>query len=55
MKAYLITTGILFALIAVAHVVEAIDRSHLFVSDVIIVALGAGLAVWAWRLARACA
>ena len=52
MKAYLYTTGILFAVITVAHVWEVIDRSHLFVSDVIIVALSIGLAVWAWRLAR---
>ncbi len=53
MKAYLYTTGMLFAVIAVAHVWEVIDRSHLFVSDVIIVALCTGLAVWAWRLGRA--
>jgi len=52
MKAYLYTTGMLFAVIAVAHVWEVVDRSHVFASDVIIVALSAGLAVWAWRLAR---
>jgi hypothetical protein len=52
MKAYLITTGILFALIGVAHVAEVIDRSHLLVSDVIIVALCAALAGWALRLVR---
>jgi hypothetical protein len=52
MKAYLITTGILFALIAAAHVFEVIDRSRLFASDVIIVALCAALAVWGLRLAR---
>lgn len=50
MKAYLYTTGMLFAVIAVAHVWEVIDRSHVFASDVLIVALSAGLAVWAWRL-----
>lgn len=52
MKAYLITTGILCALVAVAHVFEVIDRSHVFASDAIIVALSAALAVWAMRLAR---
>ncbi len=52
MKAYLITTGILFVLITVAHVFEVIDRSHLFASDVIIIAVAAALAVWAWRLAK---
>ena len=52
MKAYVYTTGILFAVIMVGHVWEVIDRSHLFVSDVVIIALCAGLVVWAWRLAR---
>jgi len=52
MKVYVFTTGILFAVITVAHVLEVIDRSRLFVSDAIIVGLSAGLAVWAWRLAR---
>ena len=52
MKAYLYTTGVLFAVIAVAHVWEVVDRSRVFASDAIIVALSTGLAVWAWRLAR---
>ena len=52
MKAYLLTTGTLFALIGVAHVFEVVERSRVFASDVLIVALSAGLAVWAWRLAR---
>ena len=52
MKAYLVTTGVLFAAITVAHTWEAIDRGHVFVSDGIIVGLCAGLAVWAWRLTR---
>ena len=52
MKAYVYTTGILFAGIMVAHVWEVIDRSHVFASDVIILALCAGLVVWAWRVAR---
>ncbi len=52
MKAYLITTGILFVLITVAHVFEVIDRSHVVASDVIIIAVTAALAVWAWRLAK---
>ena len=52
MKAYLYTTGILFAVIAVGHVWEVIDRSHVFASDIIIVAVSAGLVVWAWRLGR---
>jgi len=52
MKAYLYTTGILFAAIMVGHVWEVIDRSRVFASDVVIVLLCAGLVVWAWRLAR---
>jgi len=52
MKAYLITTGILFALIAAAHVFEVIDRAHVFASDIIIIALCVALAVWGLRLAR---
>ena len=52
MKAYLYTTGTVFAVITVGHVWEVIDRSRVFASDVIIVALSAGLVVWAWRLGR---
>ena len=52
MKAYLYTTGMLFAVIAVAHIWEVIDRSHVFASDILIVAVSAGLVVWAWRLGR---
>ena len=52
MKAYLYTTGVVFAVIAVGHVWEVIDRSRVFVSDGIIVALSTGLVVWAWRLGR---
>lgn len=53
MRAYALTSGLLFAAIGVAHIVEVIDRSRVFTSDVIIVLLCAGLAVWAWRVARA--
>jgi hypothetical protein len=55
MKAYALTSGVIFAAIGVAHVAEVIDRSRLFASDVVIVLLCAGLAVWAWwawRVAR---
>ena len=50
MKPYLITTGILFAVITVAHIWEAVDRGHVHHSDVLIVAVSTGLSVWAWRL-----
>jgi hypothetical protein len=52
MRAYVLTTGAVFALITVAHVWEMADRSHVFISDAIVIALSAGLAVWAWRVAR---
>jgi len=52
MKAYLFTTGILFAVITVAHVWEVVDRRQLFASDALILAASVGLSVWAWRLVR---
>ncbi len=52
MKAYLLTTGILFAVITVAHVWEVVDRGRLLSSDALILALSIGLTVWAWRLVR---
>ena len=52
MKAYLVTTGVLFAVITVAHVWEVVDRRQLFASDALILAVTVGLCVWAWRLVR---
>ena len=59
MKAYLITTGTLFGLIAVAHLLRAIQEWHLLRTDpwyfLGMAALGvvaAALSVWAWRLLR---
>jgi hypothetical protein len=52
MKAYLITTGILFAVITVAHVWEVVDRHRLVASDTLVLAASVGLSVWAWRLVR---
>jgi len=52
MKAYLVTTGILFAVITVAHVFEVVDRRRLFASDALILAVSVALSVWAWRLVR---
>ncbi len=50
MRTYLVTTGIIFAVITAAHVYEVIDRGHFHHSDILIVAVSAGLSVWAWRL-----
>ena len=51
MKAYLITSGTLFAIITVLHIWEIIDRHRLVVEDPIVVLVAAGLAIWGWRLA----
>jgi hypothetical protein len=57
MKAYLITTGSIFALIAMMHLLKSIaDRDLLttnpgeFWSMAALGLLAAGLSVWAWRL-----
>ena len=52
MRTYLVTTGILFAAIAVAHVYEVIDRGHVRYSDILVIAVSAALGAWAWRLVR---
>jgi hypothetical protein len=53
MKAYLITTGIIFGLITVAHVWRAIDEGVQRAKDplfIILTLLAISLSVWAWRL-----
>jgi hypothetical protein len=58
-RAYLVTTGILFALLAVAHILRTIGESSRFTSDPWFILEGpgigiaaAGLCIWAWRLLR---
>ena len=57
MKAYLVITGVLFGLLAVAHVMRTVaERGRLGVDPWFwlegpgIGAVGAGLSIWAWRL-----
>ena len=50
MKAYLLVTATLFALIVVAHIWEVLDRRRVFASDILVLGVSAGLSVWAWRL-----
>jgi hypothetical protein len=57
MKAYLVTTGGVFGLIAILHLVRAIEERDLlatrpgyFLSMAALGAVAAGLSVWAWRL-----
>lgn len=55
MKAYLATTGVLFALIVVAHVMRVTAEGFPLLRDVwwlLMTAASAALAVWAWRLYR---
>jgi hypothetical protein len=55
MKAYLITTGILFALIVVAHILKAIDEGPGTAKNpffILLTVLAAGLSVWAFRLLK---
>jgi len=50
MRTYLITTGLLFAVIGVLHIWEIVDRGHFVIEDPIVVLAGAGLSAWAWTL-----
>jgi hypothetical protein len=55
MKAYLITTGTIFALIVVAHVLRAIDEGPGMARNpffILLTLLAAGLSVWAFRLLK---
>jgi hypothetical protein len=59
MKPYLITTGILFTLVAVAHVLRTVAEWSRLASDPWFIlegpgvgVIGAAIAVWAWRLLR---
>ena len=56
MKAYVITTGVLFALLVVVHVWRAIEEGPHVATDpayIIITALAAGMAFWAWCVFKA--
>ena len=55
MKAYLLTTGTLFSVSTVVHVVVVAERWRVFASDpwpAVVLAVSAGLSPWAWRLIR---
>jgi hypothetical protein len=59
MKAYLITTGTLFALLALAHVLRTVAESQRLATDPWFLLEGPGiglvaaaLSFWAWRLLR---
>ncbi len=59
MKAYLATTGVLFALLALAHLLRTVAESSRLTSDPGFIIEGPGIGIvagalclWAWRLFR---
>lgn len=55
MKAYLVTTGSVFGLIVLAHVLRIVSEGPHLVTDpwwVLMTVAAAALSVWAWRLLR---
>jgi hypothetical protein len=59
MKAYLITTGTLFGVLALAHLMRTIAEWHRLAADPWFIVEGPGigavaafLSVWAWRLVQ---
>ena len=55
MRAYVITTGVVFGLLAVAHIWRAIEEGPHVATDlwfVLISIAAAALSVWAWTVLR---
>jgi hypothetical protein len=55
MKAYVLTTGLVFFLIVAAHVARIFaEGSHVLTEPIFVFSsiLFSGLAAWAWRLSR---
>jgi len=55
MKAYLVTTGTIFALIALAHVLRVFAEGPRLAKDpffILLTLLAVGLSIWAWCLLR---
>ena len=54
MRAYVITTGVIFGLITIAHLVRIVLERRLVPDPVFILFtfLSAGLTIWAWRVLR---
>jgi EamA domain-containing membrane protein RarD len=55
MKAYVATTGVMFALLVVVHVWRAVEEGPHLAKDpayIVITILAAAMAFWAWRVFR---
>lgn len=53
MKTYVITTGSIFGLIVVAHLLRMVDEGAHVARDpwyLLLTALAAGLCLWSWRV-----
>lgn len=56
MKAYVVTTGVMFALLVLVHVWRAVEEGAHLARDpayIVITALAAAMAFWAWRVLKA--
>jgi hypothetical protein len=55
MKAYVMTTGVVFGLLTAAHIWRAVVEGRHVATDpffILITAAAAALSLWAWRLLR---
>jgi hypothetical protein len=55
MRAYVMTTGVLFGLVAMAHVWRALEEGPGLATDpwfILLTIAAAALCLWAWRLIR---
>ena len=54
MKAYVITTGVIFALITIAHIMRIVAEPRTATEPVFILLtfLSAALCIWAWQVLR---
>ena len=56
MKAYVMTTGALFGLIVLAHILRMAQEGRELATDpwyILLTAVAAAFCLWAWRLVRA--
>jgi hypothetical protein len=54
MRTYVVTTGVVFGLIAVVHLWRVVEEGSQLAKEpffIVVTALAASLAIWAWRLA----
>ena len=55
MKAYVITTGAIFGLLTIAHILRVVLENRHLATDpgyILITLASAGLCIWAWRVLR---